>query len=245
MNEKVAVFIVNYNMPERTDKLFERLSDDDQNRCVYVIDNGSDLLPISPYTSIVIPMNLQTTGGWMYAYEKIKRGKQKFFAYMFMITSAEIPKQEHFLKPLVDILLKDKDAVIVHPALTKDSTTYWQHMKTDGSGKDRRTWMADNIACLYRADWFDENSFDKELLYGWGIDLEASWKARSQGKHIWICENSFVKKETDIGYTMDRMNMSANDRRIYATANADEILNKKYGRNWRDKLVGEYRDGLG
>jgi len=101
--------------------------------------------------------------------------------------------------------------------------------------------MIDNISSLYRADWFDENGqFDYRMLYAWGIDLEMSWKARDQGRSLWVCEDTRVKKVTDIGYTMDRMSMSADDRSRLASDNMREILYNKYGSNWNWKMRREF-----
>lgn len=239
--KRIAVFIVNYNMPERTNALWEELSFDRYPHDVYVIDNGSDLVKPSPHTNIFIDKNIQTTNGWLYGVETV--ADRNYFAYMFMITSAELPVgQINFLDPLAQILIDDPNAVIVHPALTKDSTTSWKHMITRMPRGKRQTWMVDNIASLVRANWFKKNKFDPDLIYGWGIDLEMCWKARTQGRTIWISESSCIKKETNIGYKMNRMNMSARDREFRASENANQVFTEKYGLDWRKKLLFEARD---
>ncbi len=147
------------------------------------------------------------------------------------------------LTPMAQLLVDDANAVVVHPALTEDSTTAWKHMITRGGDQPRRTWMVDNIASLYRADWFHEvGGFDKDLVYGWGIDLELCWWARYLGRSIWIHEGCRVKKVTDIGYAMGRMNMRAEERRVRAGANMAETLRKRYGENWDWQMRNEYVD---
>lgn len=250
MSEKVAAFIVNYNMPERTDALYKSISRTKWPLDIYVIDNASDIAEPSQYTNIWLPENKQTTGGWLAGLDVAANGLD-YFAYWFLITSAEYPspnKQEAFagpdhLYPLAEWLTLEPDAVVVHPALTDDSTTHWKHMISKDGKSYRRTWMVDNIAALYRADWFDKiGRFDPALVYGWGIDLETCYLARKDGRSIWICEDDQIKKVTDIGYKMDRMNMTAGLRRSKASANMEQVLGARYGRYWHRTLENDYTD---
>ncbi len=235
----VAILIVNYNMQERTDALVESI----EQRVKYphatiVIDNGSDIQQPSQYTNVRIRPNIQTTGGWL---EGLKAAEQiKPFAYWFFITSSEFTDGESDpLAPMVELL--ETGAAGVHPALTQDSTTSWTHMLDRGTGKPRQTWMIDNIASLYRADWFDSiGRFDPALTFAWGIDLETCWKARRDGLPIYIDERVQVKKVTDIGYTMNRMNMTAEQRRERAGANMAAVLSYRYGPNWWDRMTNEF-----
>jgi len=240
---KVAILIVNYNMPERTDALVEHVS-----CCVkwphalVVIDNGSDLVSPSKYTNLWLPENRQTTGGWLAGLRFADSLDDDFFAYWFLITSAEFPDGDRDpLSPMAQWLVDEPDAVGVHPALTEDSTTAWTHLiSQNGNMKPRRTWMIDNIASLWRADWFNENDrFDPELKYAWGIDLETCFKARQQGRSLWVDERSLIKKVTNIGYLMERMHMKADTRGQLAGQNMADVLSERYGANWWDRMLKE------
>ena len=240
---KVAILIVNYNMPERTNALVEHVS-----CCVkwphalVVIDNGSDLVSPSKYTNLWLPENRQTTGGWLAGLRFADSLDDDFFAYWFLITSAEFPKGDSDpLSPMAQWLMDEPDAVGVHPALTEDSTTAWTHLiSQNGNMKPRRTWMIDNIASLWRADWFNENDrFDPELKYAWGIDLETCFKARTQGRSLWVDERSRIKKVTNIGYDMERMNMKASNREQLAGQNMADVLSGRYGANWWERMLKE------
>lgn len=242
-SKKVAVFIVNYNMVEKADKLYEYLTKEVHYPLdVYLIDNGSDLMKPSKYTNVYIKKNCQTTGGWLRGLKEADKKPYRYFAYMFLITSTNFTKKSlDPIKSMVEILEDNKDAVGVHPALSYDSTTHWEHLKNRGTNKPRRTWFIDNIASLYRANWFDKiGRFDKNLIYAHGIDIETGYLARKQNRSIWIDERIEVRKITDIGYKMKRMNMSAEDRRTLAWENTVEVLSKKYGPDWYDKLYNQY-----
>lgn len=234
----VAVFIVNYNMPERADALFEHLDKSDYPHEIYLIDNGSDLVDPAKNTNVFIKENCQTTNGWLKGME-VADEKGGYEAYAFVITSAEFKDGKDTLSLLMENF-GDPEVVGVHPALTKESTTHWEHLKSRGTGKPRRTWMVDNICSIYRAGWFDSvGRFDKEMIYAHGIDLEVCLLARRQGKKILVDERCEVEKITDIGYTMNRMNMTAEMRRQKGWANMSGVLSKKYGTGFWNIMLTE------
>jgi GT2 family glycosyltransferase len=241
MEYRVAAILTNYNMPERTDALVKYIRKHVKAypADVVVVDNGSDLCKPSRFTNVWLKENIQTTGGWLAGLASLK---QKYFAYWFLITSAEFIPEKSFdpLMPMVAKLKDDPQAVGIHNALTQDSTTSWGHLITRGGIGCRPTWMLDNISSLYRAEWFDSIGwFDPNLIYGWGIDLETCYLARQEERTLWICEDAKVKKVTDIGYTMDRMNMTADDRRVRARENMMKVFEDKYGEDWRDLMYGK------
>lgn len=242
---RVALFIVNYNMPERTDKLVEYLHKNVKCRFdLYVIDNGSDICLPSKYTNVFIKNNVQTCNGWLMGLSEADKSGKDYYAYGFIITSASFISQSvDPITPLLEKLVNDSNAIGVHPSLNKNSTTAWTHLKCRGTNALRRTWMIDNILSLYRADWFNSiGRFDKNLIYAWGIDLETCYLARKQSRSIWIDDRIQVEKITDIGYSMNRMNMNADERRKLAKENMDEVLSKRYGLDYFNKMTSDYID---
>ena len=242
MTNRVACLITNYNMPERTDSLVRYIRKHVRTYPVdvVVVDNGSDLVKPSKFTTVKLKKNVQTTAGWRTGLESLD---QQYFAYWFLITSTEFIPNQSFdpLMPMVEKLNRDNQAVGVHNALTVDSTTAWSHLKTRGGIGCRQTWMIDNISSLYRADWFDEIGwFDRRFKYAWGVDLETCYLARGQGRTLWVCEDAKVKKVTDIGYSMNRMNMSAEERRTLARDNMRDVMIAKYGEGWHDMMYNEH-----
>jgi len=251
---KVAIVITNYNMPERTDALCDYIEKHAAwPHDLIVVDNASDITAPSQFTTLRLEKNIQTTGGWLaglaYADDLAEQRGVDYLAYWFLITSAKFPddgcQYADPLTPLAQVLIDDPNAVGVHPALTKESTTAWEHLKQRKTGL-RQTWMIDNIASLYRADWFNGiGRWDPELIYAWGIDLETCYKARLMERGLYVNDDVLIEKETDIGYTMDRMRMSAVDRQKLARANVSEVLSKRYGANWWHFLTKELvTDGM-
>lgn len=240
--DRVAIFIVNYNMIERANKLVENIKETVKHPVdIILVDNGSDLVGQSDYTAIRLERNVQTTNGWLtgVAYSDAIANYEgfKYFAYCFIITSTEpIEKEKDIIAIMVEKMKADDDIVGIHPSLTRDSTTAWGYMKHVDSSKDdkpRPVKMIDNICSLYRADWFNKiGRFNPELTYAWGIDIETGYLARKGGKKVCIDDSIQVKKVTNIGYTMKRMNMSANDRSRNAYTQMTKYFMKKYGPNF-------------
>jgi len=249
VKSRTAVIIPNYNMPERTDALVEYIQENAKApHDIFVIDNGSDLVPPSKYTSVCIRENRQTTFGWLTGLKEADFMEDQigafYFAYMVMITSAEFVKESGDpLTPLVEFLDKNRKAAVIHAALTKDSTTALAEQMMDrGTGKPRRTYLVDNIAALWRADYLNRiGRFREELTMGWGVLPEVCWEARRDRKTIWIHEGTLIKKVSNIGYTMNRMNMTAKERGKLASAEARRILEPIYGENFNEKLGHEWK----
>lgn len=244
---RVAVILTSYNMPERSDALGDHLAAYCQADYDFIcVDNGSEQERASRYTNVWLPKNVQTTGGWLAGLQQAdvlaRSGKFEYFAYLFLITSAEFVGQSDPLAPLIELLEEHPRAVGVSPALTADSTTAWGQMRARG-GEPRQTWMIDNICALWRADWFNrQGRFDPALIYGWGIDLETCYKARKKNKTVWIDERVQVRKISDIGYAMGRMNMQAETRQQLATQNMNAVLSERYGPDWYNLLTKENID---
>lgn len=240
--KRVAAFIVNYNMPERADSLFEKLKNNTKWPLdIYLVDNASDIKNPAKNTNVFLEKNVQTCNGWLEGLKAAKRSKNNYFAYMFLITSTSFVENKDYISPMAEFLKNSKNAIGIHPSLTKESTTNWSHLINRETNGPRETWMIDNIASLYKADWFDSIGwFDPKMIYAWGIDLETGYLARKQGRSIWVDDRIQVEKITNIAYKMKRMNMSASDRSRLAAENMDKILKEKYGPEYWKTMTEEY-----
>lgn len=244
-NNKVAIFIVNYNMNERADKIIETLNKTVKHpHDIYLIDNGSNKMEPSKHTTIRLTKNVQTTNGWLMglhyadAIETVQ--KFKYFAYCFIITSTELVEMEKdIIGTMVKTMKNDENVVGVHPSLTDDSTTWWTNMKNRESADKDQVYFIDNICSCYRASWFNKiGRFDANFTYAWGIDIETGYSAWKDKKKIILDHNIMVRKITNIGYTMDRMNMKATERHQNATKELTDVFTKKYGPNFREIVYG-------
>lgn len=245
--DRVAAIITNFNMPERADALFEYIADNSEWPCdMVMVDNGSDLVIPGIHSTVKLKKNIQTTGGWLaglrYAKSLAMLENRKHLAYWFITTSAEFVKESGDpLTSMMEFFLSNGNAVAIHAALTTCSTTAHKRMIARGGEGPRKTFLIDNIASLWRADWFDSvGGFDPALVYSWGLAGEICWKARKEGRGIWIHEGARIKKVAHIGYTMQRMGMSAKERGDLASANVKDILGARYGPDFLRKMNGEF-----
>jgi len=225
-------------MPERTDALVEHILETVQLPYdLIVVDNGSDLVEPSQYSTFVLPENTQTGGGfWAGIDYADSLGEHKY--YWLMITSAEFYKNDlrDPLKPLVEVLEQDELAFCVQPAIRfVDNEAWSKWLEPRKNPLPRRIWGVDYISTLFRAEYFHKiGGFRKELPMMWGAIGECNYKARKEGYHLYVHDGYTMKKITNIGYTMDRMNMTSVDRKNLATKQADEVLIPIYGKNYRE-----------
>ena len=242
-SERVAIIIVNYNMKERANAIYNNINETVKHpHDIILVDNGSDLIQHSDKTTIRLKNNVQTTHGWLMGLHyadslSITKG-YKYFAYCFVITSAEmVETEEDIIHEMVTIMKNDPSVVGVHPSLTADSTTWWDHMKNDSTKTLEQVYFVDNIFSCYKASWFDKiGRFQPNLTYAWGIDIETGYFADRDNKKIILDHSVQVKKETNIGYKMDRMNMTADDRKAKATKEMEDYFEKTYGSSYKHLL---------
>lgn len=240
-NARVAMMITNFNMPERTNQIVEHIKQHVKWPCdIIVVDNGSYLEKPSKYTNVTLNPNVQTLHGWnaglSYADALAATSGKPYFGYWIWITSSEVPVgQGDILTPMMEFMLENEDAVMMSPALTLESTTTWNHLKTHNRTKPERVWMIDNLAALYRAEWLDSiGRLDRAQTFAWGVDLEASFIARAQGKHIYRDDRVMIQKVSQIGYRLNRMGMPEKERGKQARKQMKDTLTKKFGKNWYD-----------
>lgn len=248
MRGRTAIILPNYNMPWRADALIQYIIDHTESPFdLFVIDNGSDMVPPARYTTIWQKPNCQTVCAWLRGLaesdiEAAKRG-EPYFAYWIMTTSAEfVEGSGDPLTPIIDFFHANPDAVAMHAALTTDSGSAHRDMMFNrGTGQPRRTFMIDNIASIWRASYLNRiGRYRPEITMGWGVEMEACWKARRDGKTIWIHEGTLIKKIQDIGYIKNRMGMTGADRARLASAEARRVFVPIYGEDFLEKLGHEF-----
>lgn len=248
-NEKVAIVIVNYNMGWRADDLAANvLARVEVPYELIVVDNGSTMEPYPKSTTIALRENVQMANGMRmgihYADALSYWKKYEIFAYWLMITSARFLEDQLYdpLAPLVEIMEQDPNCVMASPCLTKETDTAWTQMRSRGLSGKRKVWGIDYIMGLYRGDWFRSIGYiDPVFRMGWGAPLEMCWMARRDGKTIYVHEDVIVAKDTNIGYEMNRMGMTAKERAQISSEESQRILRERYGDKPLEKLGHEFR----
>ena len=89
---KVAIIILNYNLPEKTDLIIDNLKKTVKHpHDIIVVDNGSDVIQPSLNTTVNLKQNVEKTNGWLmglhYADCLENINKEQYFAYCFVVSS--------------------------------------------------------------------------------------------------------------------------------------------------------------
>ena len=77
----------------------------------------------------------------------------------------------------------------------------------------------------------------------WGIDIETGMFARRDGRSVYVHDGVRIKKETNVGYKLDRMGMTAEDREKRAGEQMIKVLTDKYGPNAWEMVNNFWWDG--
>jgi GT2 family glycosyltransferase len=240
-----AVIVVNYNMPERTDALVGHILDTVHLPYqMIVVDNGSDLVDPSSYTTLHLPKNRQTTGGFIAGMRYAELMDQSFDYYWMFITSSEFKKDDRdALEILINVMKSDKKTYAVSPAFTFNWSAFDTWMCPREGKKPRRVFGIDYLAALIDRRKLEQiGGFRKEVTMMWGVHGECNMLARKNGWHIYVHDGYVMHKESNIGYKMDRMNMTAEDRASQAQREKEKVYIPIYGENFEYKFRHAYRE---
>lgn len=236
---RIAICIVNYNLPAMTDALVDQLEDRlDIDHRLYVLDNGSDRAAPAEATTHRVRPNRRTTGGWNEALLHAA-ADGGFDAYWLLCNDVHLPAEHCPATPLLVALLRDGFG-IVHPAYTPESRSAWKEMFHRPGAGTVATWAVEFNAPMIRADvlpvvW----PFTAALTYGYGVDNETGYRARRAGARVGICHHTVCDHEP---FTTYRAGADALGRDEYvhrATENMQAVLTTKYGPEWKRLFRGD------
>lgn len=258
-NKRTAIVINSYNMFEYVDNAVEHIAATVKMPYdMIVVDNGSDQVPPSQYTTLWIPENIQMTRGFMegvrYADSLEKKLDEPYFAYWLITTSCVFFKEykgEDYmridpLELLLKVLVDDPLAYAVSPTMEfcGDKSAAWKPHHSPRPGKKvRRLWALEPTATLHNAEHFNRlGRWNEELTYGWGICAESYYFARKAGLHSYNHDGYVMRKDTGIGYDMERMEMTYKERQSLASNEVKRIFTPKYGKDYYEHLNWVYRE---
>ncbi|MCS7317846.1 MAG: hypothetical protein NZZ41_06040 [Candidatus Dojkabacteria bacterium] len=81
--------------------------------------------------------------------------------------------------------------------------------------------------------------FDKNFIYGWGIDWDCCYQIRKNGLKVAIDYNSQIKHYGSTTYKNKRDKEFSNEHEYHQKASKvfHEVMEKKYGINWRERII--------
>lgn len=182
MKTKTAAFILNHNLPDYTDMLYESLKPYERTDYdLFVIDNGSSKEGKSKHTSLELEENVYFGGGFNAAMQYTLENKE-YDSMMFLNNDLTVHPY-NFVKALREEMLLGYD--IVSPSfynVEPNKQCHWRSMHS-WSAKDTRPVDYIDFQCplISRRLLEEVKEIDGDLMYGWGICFYFALMARHNG----------------------------------------------------------------
>ena len=200
---KTAAFILNHNLPDYTDMLYESLKPYEKNDYdLFVIDNGSSKEGKSKHTSLELEENVYFGGGFNAAMQYTLDNKE-YDSMMFLNNDLTVHPY-NFVKALREEMLSGYD--IVSPSfynIEPNKQCHWKSMHS-WSAKDTRPVDYIDFQCplISRRLLEEVKEIDGDLMYGWGICFyfallakQKNWKLGMVDRCCVLHHNSLTVKK--------------------------------------------------
>lgn len=179
---KTAAFILNHNLPDYTDMLYESLKPYERTDYdLFVIDNGSSKEGKSKHTSLELEDNVYFGGGFNAAMQYTLESKE-YDSMMFLNNDLTVHPY-NFVKALREEMLSGYD--IVSPSfynVEPNKQCHWKSMHS-WSAKDTRPVDYIDFQCplISRRLLEEVKELSPDLKYGWGICFYFALLAKQKG----------------------------------------------------------------
>jgi GT2 family glycosyltransferase len=190
---KTAGFILNCNLPDYTDMLYESLKPYERTDYdLFVIDNGSSKEGKSKHTSLELEENVYFGGGFNAAMQYTLENKQ-YDSMMFLNNDLTVHPY-NFVKALREEMLSGYD--IVSPSfynVEPNKQCFWKSMHS-WSAKDTRLVDYIDFQCplISRRLLEEVKEISPDLKYGWGICFYFALLANQKGWKLGMVDRCCV-----------------------------------------------------
>jgi GT2 family glycosyltransferase len=193
MKTKTCAFILNCNLPDYTDFLYESLKPYERTDYdLFVIDNGSSKEGKSKHTSLELEENVYFGGGFNAAMQYTLDNKE-YDSMMFLNNDLTVHPY-NFVKALREEMLSGYD--IVSPSfynVEPNKQCHWKSMHS-WSAKDTRPVDYIDFQCplISRRLLEEVKEISSDLLYGWGICFYFALLAKQKGWKLGMVDRCCV-----------------------------------------------------
>lgn len=245
--KKIATIILNRNLPEVTERLYEHLSKYDGSQTdIYVVEAGSDASKLSRYTTWHANSADELTNGLRYGrgmnfglVQLLKEGKFDQYDAFFLLTNDTEFKAGATLSPLMEIMNKHPRLGVLSPCSER-----WGERLLLKNETTKYFWFIHNNAYLLRREFIEsicdkdqpdvmDFLFDGTNFRGYGTEHELIAKAYANDwaaaitSQVWASENeSHLLDHADQIKTEDY----EENLKLYITEGR-RWMRKKYGFN--------------
>jgi len=241
---RILPIVLNYNQPEETDKIYEKLVKDGFEDIISV-DNGSDLMPQAKSANFILPKNIKAVGqtkmALIYAMDYFPADY-----YWIINTSSELLEEINYKERLIESVNEIKsngiNFGIISPALISDEIIKHQEYKENSRCNYSLCCWCECIAPLISHELLEKtrisNSgyFETRAQRGWVTTHELGYEA-ARNELWWILDHKLpVKWNRNLGYKKKVGGESLITYREEAGSEMKTILSDKYGKYWRIKL---------
>jgi len=241
---RILPIVLNYNQPEETDKIYEKLVRDGFEDIISV-DNGSDIMPQSKSANFILPKNIKAVGqtkmALLYAMDYFPADY-----YWIINTSSELLEEINYKERLnqsLDVVTRNNVKVgILSPALISDETIKHQEYKENPRYNYSVCCWCECIAPLISHELIEKTRINKTGFFepraqrGWVTTHELGYES-AKNELWWILDHKLpVKWNRNLGYKKNVGGESLITYRAEAAAEMKRILSDKYGKHWRIKL---------
>lgn len=190
---KTAAFILNHNLPDYTDMLYDSLVPyKRQDYDLFVIDNGSSVEGKSKHTSFELGENVYFGGGFNAAMQYTLENKQ-YDSMLFLNNDLTIHPY-NFVKVLRDEMYAGYD--IVSPSfynIEPNQQCFWKTMHSYSSANTRPVPFIDFQCPLISRRLLEEvKEIHQSLIMGWGVDFLFALTANDKGWKLGVMDRCCV-----------------------------------------------------
>ena len=190
---KTAAFILNHNLPDYTDMLYESLKPYERTDYdLFVIDNGSSKEGKSKHTSLELEENVYFGGGFNAAMQYTLDNKE-YDSMMFLNNDLTVHPY-NFVKALREEMLSGYD--IVSPSfynVEAKQQCFWKTMHSYCDGSIREVPFIDFQCPLISRRLLEEiKEIHQSLIMGWGIDFMFALTAKDKRWKLGVVDRCCV-----------------------------------------------------
>jgi GT2 family glycosyltransferase len=251
MTPKVGIALLNYNLPDETDKVYDALvrNLDKTDYEICVVDNASDKAHPSKYTTIRALVNGRTMGAILLAAHYFNR-KPDVKYVMYFHNDMAFRESPDIIYDMVMHMEANPQIAVIHPALNQDATPVYigdrfTVFDPNNNGGYRRVMpnafdaipMDDTSPILVRkSDWNLVGGQDPRLsrCYFSGKDFYTA--LHRAGKEIWMYDGVVIDHHGQYTYIKQVGDESYRTLDEEAKREMEIIMAEKYGPNWRQIL---------
>lgn len=220
----MQLLIVNYNLPEVVDTLTALVPGD-----WIIVDNGSDIVPPHPATTIHVKDN----GGWMSGLSAGLDAVTDEFVWVFTTSMAFVHCDTDPIAELMEVF-KEPEAVCVTPGWVGHLDAGTHKWFALGAGRYNKIGFATPAEC-WRTEFLRDN-LERRLKHGWGTDYDLTYKVRQAGYSAWRANGVRIEIAEHNGYAEGRRKQTLDESRREAYEVMASVLSEKYGPSWREVL---------